>query len=186
MQDGDVASIQWRDQTNFLLGTGTEFSQDDLIIGANEITVTAVNSEGLSTAVTFTIYVDDELLPPAPTLTVGPDQISFHVADGVTTLQSRTVAVNNLGEGEFTVTVAEDAPWLSVSQSGSNTPLQLTLTADPAYLSSGQVLSANLLVTGTQNGSSQAVTVPVSFGMGDIIYPEGGGARIYLPVIFKP
>ncbi len=186
LQDGDVASIQWRDQTNFLLGTGTEFSQDDLIIGANEITVTAVNSEGLSTAVTFTIYVDDELLPPAPTLTVGPDQISFHVADGVTTLQSRTVAVNNLGEGEFTVTVAEDAPWLSVSQSGSNTPLQLTLTADPAYLSSGQVLSANLLVTGTQNGSSQAVTVPVSFGMGDIIYPEGGGARIYLPVIFKP
>lgn len=186
LQDGDVANIQWRDQTNFLLGSGTEFSQDDLIIGANEITVTAVNSEGLSTAVTFTIYVDDEWLPPAPTLTVGPDQVSFYVDDGVTALQSRTMAVNNLGEGEFTVTVAEDAPWLSVSQSSSNTPLQLTLTADPAYLSPGQVLSANLLVTGTLDGSSQTVTVPVSFGMGDIIYPNGGVSRIYLSVILKP
>lgn len=187
LQDGDVASIQWRDQTNFLLGTGTEFSQDDLIIGANEITVTAVNSEGLSTAVTFTIYVDDELLPPAPALTVGPDQVSFYVADGTTALQTTVIAVNNVGAGEFSVTVSENAPWLSVSQSGNSTPLQLTLTANPAFLASGQVLSANLLVTGSLDGNSQTVVVPVSFGMGQITHPGGsGGSSLYLPVILKP
>ncbi|NJN53939.1 MAG: BACON domain-containing protein [Anaerolineae bacterium] len=186
LQDGDVGSIQWRDQTNFLLGTGTEFSQDDLIIGANDITVTAVNSAGLSTSVMFTIYVDDEWLPPDATLTVGPDQVSFWVADGTTALQTTAVAVNNLGAGEFTVTVSENAPWLSVSQSGGSTPTMLTLTADPDFVQPGQVLSTNLLVTGSLGGGSQTVTVPVSFGMGQITHPGGGGGTIYLPVILKP
>ncbi len=185
LQDGDVTDIEWRDQTNFLLGTGTEFSQDDLIIGANEITVTAVNSEGLSSSVTFTIYVDDEWQPPAPALTVGPDQVSFWVAEGTTALQTTTVAVNNVGEGEFTVTVAENVPWLSVSPAGGSTPLQLTLTADPAYLEPGQVLSAELVITGDAGSGTQAVVVPVSFGMGAITQP-GGGGMIYLPVIVKP
>jgi hypothetical protein len=187
LQDGDVTDIEWRDQTNFLLGTGTEFSQDDLIIGANEITVTAVNSEGLSSSVTFTIYVDDEWQPPAPALTIGPDQVSFWADEGATALQTTTVAVNNVGEGEFTVTVAENAPWLSVSPSGSNTPLQLTLTADPAFLEPGQVLSTDLVITGNAGSGTQTVMVPVSFGMGAITQPGSGGSGvIYLPIIIKP
>ncbi len=186
LQDGDVASIEWRDQTGFLLGIGTEFVQDNLIVGANDVTLTAVNSEGLSTQVTFTFYIDDELEPPAATLTVGPDQVGWHVNDGQTALQTATVAVSNMGEGSFTVSVSDDAPWLSVSQSGSSTPLELTLTADPSFLASGDALMGHLTVVGTTGSDTQTVVVPVSFSMGYIPGPgSSGGLVVYLPVVLK-
>lgn len=187
-QDGTLfgSDIEWRDQTGFLLGTGTEFSQDNLLIGENIITVTATNNDGLSTAVTFSIFVDDELELPPATLTAGPDQVGWHVADGATALQTATVAVSNSGEGSFTVTTSEDAPWLNVSQSGSSTPLELTLTADPAFLSPGQTLAAELQIIGTSANGTQTVTVPVSMAMGYISMPGGGEFTLYLPVMLKP
>lgn len=190
LQDGDVAGIQWRDQTSFLLGTGTAFSQDNLIIGQNVITVRATNSAGLMTTATFTIHVDDELEMPAATLTVGPDQVGWHVAEGETGLQTATISVSNSGDGTFTVSVSEDAPWLSVSQSGSTTPLQLTLTADPSYFSAGDTVMASLEIVGTADGSGQTVIVPVSLAVGYIDGAggsDGGGSHtIYLPALLKP
>lgn len=145
-QDGSLSggNVTWRDQTDFLLGSGTEFSQDNLLIGENVITVMATSSAGLSTTATFSIFVDDELELPPATLTVGPDQVGWHVGDGETALQSATVSVANSGDDTFSVAITENVPWLSVSQSDSDTPLELTLTADPAYLESGQRQSTML------------------------------------------
>lgn len=187
-QDGSVADsdIVWRDQTNFTLGIGTEFSQDNLLIGENIITVTATNSEGLSSEVTFSIFVNDELEQPTATLTVGPDQVGWHVAAGETAVQMATITVANSGADGFTVTTMEDAPWLSVSQSGSSTPLQLTLTADPAYLEPGQALSTMLQVEGTSSSGTETVLVPVGFAMGFVSDPVAGGYELFLPFVTKP
>jgi hypothetical protein len=187
-QDGSLsgASIEWRDQTSFLLGSGTEFSQDNLLIGENIITVKATNSAGLFTEVTFSIFVNDELALPPATLTVGPDQVGWHVGDGETAMQSATVTVGNSGDDTFSVAVTESAPWLSVSQSGSATPLQLTLTADPSYLESGQTLDTILRVEGTTASGTETVMVPVSFSMGYDPTPSGGSMyTIFLPVVVK-
>ena len=135
-QEGSLSSgsITWRDQTNFTIGIGTEFSQDNLLIGENIITVTASNSAGLDTMVIFSIFVNDELELPEATLTVGPDQIGWHIGDDEMAMQTASISVSNSGADSFTVSVAEDANWLSVSQSGSTTPLQLTLTGEPIDL----------------------------------------------------
>jgi hypothetical protein len=126
-------------------------------------------------------------LPPV-TLTVGPDQASWHSADGETAMQSATVSVSNSGDDAFTVTATENAPWLSVSQSGSTTPLQLTLTADPAYLESGQTLDTMLSVEETTASGTETVMVPVSFSMGYNSTPEPGDSmyKIFLPIVLKP
>lgn len=188
LQDGDVASIEWRDHTDYLLGTGVEFSfsTSALFIGENVVTVTAVNSEGLSAEASITVYVDDEWEMPPATLTVGPDQVGWHVDNGETALQTATISINNSGDGSFTVNVSENAPWLSVSQSGSTTPLQLTLAADPSYLESGETLVANLEIEGMSNSGTQTVIVPVGFAMGFISGLGDDNFTLYLPVILKP
>lgn len=186
-QDGSLAGgdIVWRDQTNFIVGVGTEFSQDNLLIGENIITVTATNSDGLFTEVTFSIFVNDDLELPEATLTVGPDQAGWHVADGETTLQSATISVSNSGDDTFTVTATENASWLTVSQSGNSTPLQLTLSADPSAIESGQTLQTTLQIVGTSSAGTQVVNVPVSLSMGEITAGDGS-FRIFLPVLIKP
>jgi hypothetical protein len=173
LQDGDVADIQWRDQTNFVLGSGTEFSQNDLIIGQNVITISATNSAGLTEEFTFIIFVNDNLAAPGPTLTVGPDQAGWHVADDETALQTATVSISNSGSGALNVSVINDAPWLSVSQSSSVTPLQLTLTADPSAVAPGDFIMTQLLVQGTAAGDTQVLHLPVSLAKGVISLPVG-------------
>jgi hypothetical protein len=96
--------------------------------------------------------------------------------------------VSNSGDDTFTVTATENAPWLSVSQSGSTTPLQLTLTADPAYLESGQTLDTMLSVEGTMASGTETLMVPVSLSMGYNPTPGPGGSmyKIFLPIVLKP
>jgi hypothetical protein len=110
--------------------------------------------------------------------------VGWHVADSETTLQTATISVSNSGAGSFSVVAAENANWLTVSQSGSSTPLQLTLTADPAALESGQSIHTNLQVTGTSGSGTEIVIVPVSFSKGEVTF--GSTFRVFLPVILKP
>lgn len=190
LQDASLpqASIQWRDQTNFFLGMGTEFSQDNLIVGENVITVRATNSKGLVSNVTFLIYVNDEVAPPAPTLAASPNQIVWHTEEGDTSLQTAEISLTNLGEGEFSVSVTEDAPWLIISPQAGSTPLTITLTADPGSLQLGTTTTTGLLIQGALNGNVQSLSVPVSFSRGLILRPyplEPSGGRIYLPLISR-
>ncbi len=178
-------SAVWQDQTGFSIGFGTAFSQDNLLIGENIITLTAENNEMLTTTVTFSIFVNDELEWPEATLTAGPDQIGWHVGDDETALQTASISVSNSGNDTFTVTTSDDAPWLTVSQSGGSTPLQLNLTADPDYLSPGGTLSTILQVTGVSPSGTEIVDIPVTFSMGFILSPASG-SEVFLPLIAKP
>jgi hypothetical protein len=89
-----------------------------------------------------------------------------------------------MGEGEFNLSISEDAPWLSVSQSGGTTPLAVTLSADPTLIKPGSAYTATLQIQGTINNDIQTVEVPVSFSMGLITspFPPVGGT-IYLPYV---
>ncbi|NBD95012.1 MAG: hypothetical protein GVY11_00845 [Gammaproteobacteria bacterium] len=170
-QDGEINGIQWRDQTGFTLGIGTEFSQDNLIIGPNVITISATNSAGLTTEEVFTIYVDDSLEMPGPTLTVGPERAGWHVGEGETDPQTATLSVGNSGSGALSVSVSEDAPWLSVSQSGSSTPLELTLTADPNAIDPGNFVLTTMTIQGSGPGGDQTTEVPVAIAKGFLSGP---------------
>ena len=79
-----------------------------------------------------------------------------------------TVAVGNSGADSFTVTVAESAAWLTVSQAGSTTPLTLTFTADPRFLTTGLAFGTEVAITGTSASGTETVTIPVSFSMGEV------------------
>lgn len=188
LQDRDVDNISWTDQTGYELSQVPQFDSDNLLIGENIITVTATNNAGLTTQSTFTFYVEDELQPPLTTLAVSPHQAGWHVSDEESAPQTATLSAVNLGEGEFSVSVSEDAPWLSVSQSGGVTPMSLILTADPSYVQSGQILTANVQIVGTVGGGSQTVIVPVSLAKGNALHPPGqaGELRIFLPALARP
>jgi len=189
LQEGSlpVGNIEWRDQRGVLLGTGTAFASSDLAIGVNHITLTARNSAGQATVVAFTVIVDDDLNLPKATLSAAPDQIGWHVAAGTTTLQTATIALSNIGDTtDFAISVSENAPWLTVSPSAAATPLVLTLSADPTLLQTGAAASTVLQITGTANGSTQGLAVPVSLLVGEVTggdVPPNTPAHVYLPVV---
>lgn len=170
-QGAEPASIQWRDQTSFMLGTGTEFSSDDLIIGENIITITAESESGLSSQLIFSIFVNDSLERPAAILTAGPTQIGWHVDDAETQTQVATMSVSNSGSGSLQVSVSSDASWLSVGQSGLSTPLELTFAADPSVVESGKFTTTEVIIQGVSAGGIQTLVVPVILARGFITDP---------------
>ena len=62
-----------------------------------------------------TVYVDDDLTIPGPTLQVAPKQLGWHFDIGDTTPQTATLAIANIGSGTFDWVAGSDAPWLSFS-----------------------------------------------------------------------
>jgi hypothetical protein len=185
-QDGsvDTASIEWRDQTNYLLGIGTEFSTADFLTGENVITARATNSLGVTGTATFTIYIGDDLALPGPTLAAAPDQVGWHVGTTEGGAQTAQVTVDNLGSGTLSFSFSEDADWLNVTASGGSAPAVLSLTADPAGLPDGEAWTTTLTVT----GGGQSLTIPVTLGRGDLWAPDAVDALtevIFLPFVTR-
>ncbi|MEE4330298.1 MAG: hypothetical protein V2J10_05475 [Wenzhouxiangella sp.] len=167
LDDADSISVSWRDQTGFELGTGTEFSQNDLIIGENIITVTATDSDGLEAARSFVIFVNDSLERPGPTLTVGPDSVGWHVGPEETALQSSTITVGNSGSGSFWFTATSDASWLLIERADE----KITLSVDPSNFEPGTFVTTELVIRGISGGPEQTIVVPVSLAKGFIPQP---------------
>jgi hypothetical protein len=81
------------------------------------------------------------------------------------------MSVSNAGGGSLQVSVSSDASWLSVGQSGLFTPLELTLTADPSVVESGQFTTAEVIIQGVSSGGIQTLVVPVILARGFITDP---------------
>src|ERR1700737_1192128 len=64
------------------LGKGALLSTTTLPVGKNQIQLTATNRDGLSASTTITVFIDDDLNLPGPTLSAGPPQVGWHVASG--------------------------------------------------------------------------------------------------------
>ncbi len=190
-QDGTVANagLSWWDAGNNLLGSGALLSLDALPVGANLITLKATNSKGQTATIAITVYVDDDLDLPGPTLTAGPSPVSWHVNAGSTGSETADVSINNAGSGNMDWNASEDAAWLSLSApsgtvTSSGDPSTLTLSANPTGLAGGATYAAKLTITTTM----QTVTIPVSLSVGDIHSVPvslGNTGTIFLPVIIR-
>jgi uncharacterized protein (TIGR03437 family) len=98
----------------------------------------------------------------AQTVSVSPTTLSFSGLVGGPAV-SQTLNITATGSNT-SVLVTPSQSWLTVSQSSGTTPLQVTVSANPAGLSSGTYSDANFRVT----TPTQTITVPVSFTVGPI------------------
>jgi hypothetical protein len=189
-QDGNVTgdALVWGTQDG-PLGTGPLLSVDDLPVGVNHVTLTATNSVDLSASTSITVVVDDDLELPGPTLSVAPTQVGWHVAAGTAEGQTEDVDIINAGAGTLEWVAEEDADWLTLNTTGGTAPATLGLTADPAGLADGTVLTTTLRITspaGTDH-LTETIDVPVSLLVGDVyhLYPGGLTNRVYLPLVLR-
>lgn len=173
LQDGwlDGAALVWRNQRGQVLGTGPFLSVTDLLVGVNTITLTATNSLGLTASASVVVIVDDDLRLPGPYLSVGPDQVNWHLAPGTTALQAAEVSVSNAGSGSLTWTASSDQPWLSLSAASGSAPITLTLTANPVTFSAGNIYTATVTLTGNPGVGQplQTVVLPVQVAVGNVV-----------------
>jgi hypothetical protein len=187
-QDGSVAAanLSWSSDAGSL-GTGALLSFNDLPVGVNHITLTATNNEGLSASTSVTVYVDDDLALPGPTLVVAPTQVVRQVAPGAPA-QTTLLGISNAGSGVITWTAGASAPWLGLDASSGGTPYSLTLTLDPTGYPAGTVLTTTLTIVSpaTAGHATQTATVPVSLLVGNIWHQyENTIYRIYLPILLR-
>jgi hypothetical protein len=199
VQDGTVADagLTWWDENLNVLGNGPLLSLDNLPVGENEITFQATNSLGETAYTTVTVFVDDDLSLPGPTLTAGPSPVSWHVGAGSTEVQTAEISINNSGSGDLSWTASDNADWLELSMitgtvTADGDPSALTLSANPSGLAEDTTYSTNLTISIPAEGDApaQTVVIPVALSIGDVrsaetqIIPSGGN-KIYLPTIIR-
>jgi hypothetical protein len=170
-QDGGVvgANLTWSTQRG-PLGDGSDISAR-LPAGVNQITLTATDSGGLSASTTITVYVDDDVRVPGPTLSAAPTAVNWLVAPGATDPQTTQIAISNAGAGELTWAASSDAPWLTLSAASGAAPALLTLTANPAGFAEGSVVTTTIALeqTGPDGKAIQTLTVAVSLAVGNTV-----------------
>lgn len=184
LQDGYVSDnrLTWT-VNGERLGVGAILARSDLPVGVNEIRLTARNSQGVSASTSITVIIHDDLAYPGPTLSVGPESIGWHVANGTTADQSAELLISNSGTGSFTWSVSDDAPWLAV-YGAQGVPSTLTAVADPRDLPANSTATATIMVTAElPNGDEQVVEIPVSLSVG---YVWEGGESAYQASLFLP
>jgi hypothetical protein len=167
LQDGAIpeTSLTWSTPGGSL-GSGARLSITDLPLGVNQVTLTAINSLGLSATTTAKVTVKKGVDFPGPTLTAGPGQIGWHVGVGESQLQTAELDIGNSGSGNLEFTAQSSAPWLTLSATTGTAPATLTLTADPLGFAGGTTAEANVTLTAV-GIPGQAITVPVTLSVGN-------------------
>ena len=194
-QDGTVADagLTWWDaNTDALLGNGPLLSLDNLPVGENTILLQAMNSVGVSATASVTVFVDDDLNLPGPTLTAGPSPVGWQVDADANDIQTAVISINNSGSGELKWNASVDAAWLSLSAasgtvSADGDPSSLTLSADPSGLAAGSTYTAALTITTDGLDPVQTLVIPVTLSVGDVhtVTPQvaPGSGKVFLPLI---
>ena len=184
------ANLVWSTQRG-LLGTGALLTVEQLPAGVNIITLTATNRAGIAASTSITVFVDDDLRLPGPTLSVGPSQTGWSVGANETALQTAQLSIGNAGGGTLNWTATSDAAWLTLGATSGTAPATLTLSADPRQIS-GSSARANVTITKVASGDqpAQIVTIPVSLTKGNAFTGPAItgssnllGRRSYLPLV---
>ncbi len=135
------------------------------------VTVTSAGTQGSPAAIPVTFTVTDPP-PPAPAvLATSPASLSFSATAGGSPPAAKTISVTNTGGGSLSFTVADDAPWLSVTPASGSAPQTLQATAATGSLAAG-TYTATVTVTSTGTQGSPAA-IPVTFTVTDP--PTTGG-----------
>jgi hypothetical protein len=188
-QDGllEGQSLTWKFKGN-AIGTGTTMSQSLLPPGVDVIVLEAQNSAGMTASTSVTVTVDDNIDPDGPTLQVTPGTITWHIDEGVSAPQTRTLGIVNVGTGSLAWTASSNAGWLTLSAYSGGDGASVTATGSPAGLLSGDTRTATLTFTTASAGFTQTVQIPVSLIKGNIYQatytgPQPPGHYLLLPLI---
>jgi hypothetical protein len=191
-QDNGVlgANLAWSTQRG-PLGAGSDISVR-LPAGPNQITLTATNSAGISASTTITVYVDDTVQVPGPTLSVAPGEVAWSVAPGAAGPQTAQLALSNAGAGALSWAASSNAPWLTLSAASGSAPAALTLSADVSGLAEGTTLTTTVTLTqpGPDGTPVQTIAVPVSLSVGNTISAvptttDVGDSVVFLPLVSR-
>lgn len=166
--------------------SGPNYTAYLLPVGTNKISLRAINTVRQATEESVTVIVNDDLEYPGPKLGIGPDQVSWQLAEGTTALQQATVTISNIGTGSLNWHASESASWLSLSTTNGSTPGMLTLTADPTQVALGNPVSTVLTISGANR---QTIQLPVNLlvGVSSIWSPPSGDViyGLFLPISLR-
>jgi hypothetical protein len=175
-EDGTLegAALTWSSDKAGELGSGASLNTTLLSTGDHVITLTATDSDGLSSKTEVKVTVGDENLILPAKLAVAPAGIGV-VAPFASGPQEYEVSLRSLSESEFNWTASESLPWLSVSLLSGQTPAEALLTFTPGSLAVGEYHGT---VTFT---SAQAVNNPVTLP----VTLQVTGHVLFLPLVMR-
>jgi hypothetical protein len=162
---------------------GPEYTAYLLPVGRNRVSLRATSSSGQVTEEGVTVIVHDNLEYPGPALSVGPDQISWQVAEGTAAPQQATLTISNIGTGELNWTAGESASWLTLSPVAGGTPGIFVLVADPTAVTPGVPVGTVVTISG-DNGQTVQLPVSLLVGQSPAWFPPAGNViyDLFLPV----
>ncbi len=138
---------------------GNAYTAFLLPVGTHRVSLQVTNSVGQSGRADLTVIVNDKIGYHQPDLSVGPNRLGWHLADGATTAPPRTLHVSNVGTGDINWTARTAAAWLTLDQSGD----ELTVTADPTGIRASTYMTDVIVIMG-DNG--ETIEIPVTLRTG--------------------
>jgi hypothetical protein len=175
-EDGtlDGAALTWSSDVAGELGSGASLNTTLLATGEHVITLTATDSDGLSSKTEVKVTIGDENLGLPAELVVAPAGIGV-VAPFTSGPQEYEVSLRSLGESELNWTAFENLPWLDVSLPAGQTPVDALLTFTPGSLAVGKY-HGTITFTSPQAVNSP-VTLPVTL--------QVTGRALFLPLMLR-
>jgi uncharacterized protein (TIGR03437 family) len=115
-----------------------------------------------------------KVAPSGASFSTNPSSLSFAYTIGGNAPAAQTVALSSsAGAAGYTAAATSTGNWLSVSPAAGSTPLNLSISVNPAGLAGGNY-AGTITVTPTASGSS-----PLSFGV--TLAVTGAGAPVITP-----
>ena len=171
LQDGPLTSpfaFTWSNQWGDL-GNGETLFIDNLPVGVNIISLTALNSQSMPGIASVTVTVGDDLQDPPPVPSVAPTFLNWQVDAGETTLQVAELSLSNTGgPGSLPWSASVDVPWIALDPTGGDTPGTLLVSADPSGLAPNSTNSALITITvdNLALGTQEVFEIPVLLQVG--------------------
>jgi len=170
---GDAA-LTWSSSINGVLGTGASLNTTELSTGTHVITLTATDSNGMTSQAQRTITVAQEDAQEVLNLGVAPLAVVVDAAFGGAPV-NYGVSLTSSGSTDISWTAAENIPWLTVNTASGQTPYDLVLTINPS-----------LAIVGGQTGtitftSAQAANSPIVLNVNLTV----SGNRVNLPMVTR-
>ena len=116
LEDGtlDDAAFLWSSSIDGDLGTGASLNTSELTTGDHIITLTVIDSDGMTSQAQRTITITPEDTPEAVNLEASPFIVGLVIGLGEP-VEPYTVTLRSSGDTEIDWTASEDIPWLSLS-----------------------------------------------------------------------
>ena len=124
------------------------------------VTIAAAGANGSPRTVPVTLTVDPA--PPGPALAVTPGSLTFAATQGGANPANQTLGVSNTGGGVLSWSVADDAPWLTVTPGTGSGAGTITAAASIAGLTSGTHTATVTVTAPGATGSPRSIPVTLT------------------------